>query len=170
MKRFAWKLAVFAMLVVLLAGCSFNGGGWLPAACERGATETIPPCEPEGKATFGFHAEYTGVLPMGKWNGGFEYHDHPMKLAIHARMEDASGLVMDFPNIGTIACFEFTWEKQGKKPTDFPDEGDGFACVFDGGEGGQADHEDFLFIKLKNGSSEYVNAGFLGGGNIQYHE
>lgn len=146
MKPRAWHLSVIVILAVSLAGCTFEGGGWIPTA--------------GGKATFGFNIDC-----IDGWSTGeLVYHDHPIRLKVHGYF---SG-----PNVCTESQNDFTvdfdWHLQGKGPEHFPEQGSGRLRVVDYGEGRKATSDDYVGIWLwADGIQLYQNAGFLGGGNIQ---
>jgi hypothetical protein len=149
MKRNVGVLVMLGILALLLAGCydDYEGGGWLLSA-----TGT-------GKASFGFYAESSSP----EYSGEFQFRDHGAGFGIHGTFENEEGF-----ELGDLLCIQFTWDKQGKKPADFPETGWGQACVLDNGEGANAPTEDWLEVSLwDDGDFVYFNAGPLGGGNIQ---
>ena len=134
-------IVAFASMVLISVGCAgkYTGGGWIEGKCG-------------GKATFGFQMKSDGECVSGQ----VQYNDHGADVMFHGVVESmnwSSGYACGTANIGP------------KK-----DPGEFHIYVEDNGEPGSMDETDYFWIiLLPDCGPSYCNAGFLCGGNIQYH-
>ena len=160
----------------IIMGCEgkYTGGGSIDAVEAEPGPTANGPGGPAAKANFGFNAQVTKVDGERTVKGQLQYKDPNATLeatgktlSIHGKVEDVDifslwFLGIKYFNVGG-AKGTFTSQPKGLKGT--------FKMwAHDGGEAGPS-KEDWIKIELKEeeGGVIYKNAGFLRGGNLQYH-
>jgi len=165
--------AVFGFLGISNVSCKkATGGGWI--AVFPNESSTLPEellDEPFGKATFGFTASCREVNNVGVIKVKLQFNDHYNNIKFHgvgdmvgegvstcAQLDEASEL-NDFYARGI-----YTPQPKGKLGDDV---GAFELYVFDRGEPGASEEDEFRF-RLEGGAYDgYFISGPLGGGNIQ---
>ncbi len=148
---------VLILVVASVAGCSgtARGGGWILSS--DGGISIAGLDDDAGKATFGFTCKIGKQIDEETFEatGNFQYNDHKAGYKIHGVITGT--VVADYDEPATI----FIGVIDPDKKVD-GDEKELQVIVYDSGEPGRED-EIYIYVPDDN----YVNQGYLMGGNIQ---
>jgi hypothetical protein len=171
LRRLSYTTALFALTIVVLAGCKASGGGYITS--DTG----------EGKATFAFNGKCTNTtLENGDvaavTKGQLQYNDRSADVKFHADLAESEPLPgtstpcedfdEEFTDEDTDEFFGFYRVSGGPKEA----EGDVLLEVTDAGEPGINGDEVAIFLTAfePGGTYDgYFNSGTVQGGNVQVH-
>jgi hypothetical protein len=168
LRRVSFTGVLVALTIVVLAGCSATGGGYITSATG------------EGNATFAFNGKcqnkttkdpLTGEKEVAaEYSFTLQYNDHPADVKIHGlgggaifgqtceELDDSAGDTVVFDGVYFVPG----------GPKEEEDLGAVTLEVTDGGEPGI--NGDYVKISLVSGPHDgYTNEGFVQGGNVQVH-